>query len=63
MGYESLESIIASGFSESITVEELNQAIDIFEMEITCGKSKLVFGFSVGLPVSGVEIDKDQIIM
>lgn len=63
LGYESLESIIASGFSESITVEELNQAIDIFEMEITCGKSKLVFGFSVGLPVSGVEIDKDQIIM
>lgn len=63
LGYDSLASIIASGFSESVKVEELSETADMFEMEIVCGKSKLVFGFSVGLPVTGVEIDKDQIVM
>lgn len=61
LSYDNLESILASGFSESVTVEELSQTIDMFEMEIVCGKGKLVFGFSVGLPVTGIELDKDQV--
>lgn len=63
LGYDSLESILTSGFSESVTIGELSQSVDLFEMEIVCGNAKLVFGFSVGLPVSGVELDQDQIVI
>ena len=61
--YESLPSIITAARGAEAVIEDVDLSGDLFTMVVTLGEREYRFGFGVGLPVSDVVIDPDQIVI
>lgn len=62
--YESFETIIAAVMGADVVIaEDANLSGDMFDLVITMGETEYRFGFGIGLPVSGIEIDPGHIII
>ena len=64
MDYESFETIIAAVKGADVVIAEgADLSGDMFDLVITMGETEYRFGFGIGLPVSGIELDPDHIII
>ena len=61
--YESLPSIITAARGAEAVIEDVNLDGDLFTLVITVSEREYRFGFGVGLPVSDIMLDSDQIII
>ena len=62
--YESFETIIAAVKGADVVIAEgADLSGDMFDLVITMGETEYRFGFGIGLPVSGIELDPDHIII
>ena len=62
--YESFETIIAAVMGADVVIaEDANLSGDMFDLVITMGETEYRFGFGIGLPVSGIELDPDHIVI
>ena len=62
--YESFETIIAAVMGADVVIaEDANLSGDMFDLVITMGETEYRFGFGIGLPVSGIELDPGHIII
>ena len=61
--YESLPSIITAARGAEAVIEDVDLSGDLFTMVVTLGEREYRFGFGVGLPVSDVVLDPDQIVI
>lgn len=62
--YESFEAIISAVLGTDVVIaEDADLTGDKFCMVVTLGETEYTFGFGIGLPVSGVELDPDHIIV
>ena len=61
--YESLPSIITAARGAEAVIEDVDLSGDLFTLVITIGEREYRFGFGVGLPVSDVVLDPDQIVI
>ncbi len=64
LDYESFETIIAAVKGADVVIAEgADLSGDMFDLVITMGETEYRFGFGIGLPVSGIELDPDHIII
>lgn len=64
IGYESLPAIVSAvRMADATIAEDADLTGDLFVLIITIGETEYRFGFGIGLPVSGIEIDPDQIVI
>ena len=62
--YESFETIIAAVKGADVAIAEgADLSGDMFDLVITMGETEYRFGFGIGLPVSGIELDPDHIVI
>ena len=61
--YESLPSIITTARGVEAVIEDVNLNGDLFTLVITVSEWEYRFGFGIGLPVSEIMLDSDQIII
>lgn len=62
--YESFETIIAAVKGTDVVIaEDADLSGDMFDLVITMGETEYRFGFGIGLPVSGIELDPDHIVI
>ena len=62
--YESFETIISAVLGTDVVIaEDADLTGDKFCMVVTLGETEYTFGFGIGLPVSGIELDPDHIIV
>ena len=61
--YESLPSIITTARGVEAVIEDVNLDGDLFTLVITVSEREYRFGFGIGLPVSEIMLDSDQIII
>lgn len=62
--YESFETIIAAVMGADVVIAEgADLSGDMFDLVITMGETEYRFGFGIGLPVSGIELDPDHIVI
>ena len=61
--YESLPSIITAARGAEAVIEDVDLSGDLFTLVVTIGEREYRFGFGVGLPVSDVVLDPDQIVI
>ena len=61
--YESLPTIITAARGAEAVIEDVDLSGDLFTLVVTIGEREYRFGFGVGLPVSDVVIDPDQIVI
>lgn len=62
--YESFETIIAAVKGADVVIAEgADLSGDMFDLVITMGETEYRFGFGIGLPVSGIELDPDHIVI
>lgn len=62
--YESFETIIAEVMGADVVIaEDADLSGDMFDLVITMGETEYRFGFGIGLPVSGIELDPDHIVI
>ena len=62
--YTDLEGVISSVLGAEVTIgEDTDTSGDLFVMVLTCGEKDLRLSFGVGLPVEGVEVDPDHVIV
>lgn len=62
--YESFETIIAAVKGADVAIaEDADLSGDMFDLVITMGETEYRFGFGIGLPVSGIELDPDHIVI
>ena len=62
--YESFETIIAAVKGTDVVIaEDADLSGDMFDLVITMGETEYRFGFGIGLPVSGIELDPGHIII
>lgn len=64
LDYESFETIIAAVKGADVVIAEgADLSGDMFDLVITMGETEYRFGFGIGLPVSGIELDPDHIVI
>ena len=62
--YTDLEGVIAAVLGAEVTIgEDADTSGDLFVLVLTCGEKDLRLSFGVGLPVEGVEVDPDHVIV
>ena len=62
--YTDLEGVIAAVLGAEVTIgEDTDTSGDPFVLIVTCGEKDLRLFFGVGLPVEGVEVNPDHVIM
>lgn len=62
--YADLEGVISSVLGAEVTIgEDADTSGDPFVLIVTCGEKDLRLSFGVGLPVEGVEVDPDHVII
>lgn len=62
--YTDLEGVISSVLGAEVTIgEDTDTSGDPFVLIVTCGEKDLRLSFGVGLPVEGVEVDPDHVII
>ena len=61
--YESLPTIITAARGAEAVIEDVDLSGDLFTLVVTLGEREYRFGFGVGLPVSDVVLDPDQIVI
>lgn len=62
--YTDLDGVIAAVLGAEVTIgEDTDTSGDLFVLVVTCGEKDLRLSFGVGLPVEGVEVDPDHVIM
>ena len=62
--YTDLNGVIAAVLGAEVTIgEDADTSGDLFVLVVTCGEKDLRLSFGVGLPVEGVEVDPDHVIM
>ena len=62
--YTDLDGVIAAVLGAEVTIgEDADTSGDLFVLVVTCGEKDLRLSFGVGLPVEGVEVNPDHVIM
>lgn len=62
--YTDLDGVIAAVLGAEVTIgEDADTSGDLFVLVVTCGEKDLRLSFGVGLPVEGVEVDPDHVIV
>lgn len=62
--YTDLNGVIAAVLGAEVTIgEDADTSGDPFVLIVTCGEKDLRLSFGVGLPVEGVEVDPDHVII
>lgn len=62
--YTDLDGVIAAVLGAEVTIgEDADTSGDLFFLVVTCGEKDLRLSFGVGLPVEGVEVNPDHVIM
>lgn len=62
--YTDLDGVIAAVLGAEVTIgEDADTSGDLFFLVVTCGEKDLRLSFGVGLPVEGVEVDPDHVIV
>ena len=62
--YTDLEGVIAAVLGAEVTIgEDADTSGDLFVLVLTCGEKDFRLSFGVGLPVEGVEVDPDHVIV